>query len=116
VVIGADSRFTGAKANIMIEDDFLSASGLYINTGSHDLDTLQPTYLPVVIGRRVWCGMRVTICAGVSIGDNAVLGAGAVVLKNMPANHVAAGVPCKAIREIERPDRGADADWTNFKR
>jgi len=53
---------------------------------------------PVIIGRNVWVGVKVTIMPGVSIGDNAIIGANAVVTKDVPANAIAAGVPAKVIR------------------
>ena len=55
---------------------------------------------PVVIGRNVWLGSRVMVLKGVTIGDNTVVAAGAVVTKSLPANVVAGGVPAKVIREI----------------
>lgn len=114
IAIGPDSRLTGYKADITIGDDFLSAPGLYVNTGTHDMDTLEPRYLPIVIEPGVWCGMRVTICAGVTIGRGAVIGAGAVVTRDIPAGQLAVGVPCKPVR----PARALpDAErWSNFVR
>ncbi len=60
---------------------------------------------PVIIGDNVWLGASVTVCPGVTIGDNVVIGAGSVVTKNIPANSVAAGNPCRVIREITEADR-----------
>jgi acetyltransferase-like isoleucine patch superfamily enzyme len=51
----------------------------------------------VTIGRNVWLGCHVTVLPGVTIGDNAIVGAGAVVTKNIPANETWAGVPAKKI-------------------
>ncbi len=48
---------------------------------------------------------NVTVCPGVTIGDNAVIGAGSVVTRDIPANVFACGVPCKVIREITEEDR-----------
>ena len=56
---------------------------------------------PVVIGKNVWLGASVTVVPGVTIGDNAVIAAGAVVTKDVPANTIAAGVPAKVIRELD---------------
>jgi len=60
---------------------------------------------PITVGNNVWFGANVTVLAGVEIGDNAVIGAGSVVTKSIPANAVAVGVPCKPIREITSSDR-----------
>lgn len=56
--------------------------------------------MPVRIGNNVWVGANVTILPGVSIGDNAIIAAGAVVTKDVPANMLAAGIPAKVIRHI----------------
>ena len=55
---------------------------------------------PIVLGKNVWVGSNATILQGVTIGDNAVIGAGAVVTGDIPANTVAAGVPAKVIKHI----------------
>lgn len=60
---------------------------------------------PITVGNNVWFGANVTVLAGVEIGDNAVIGAGSVVTKSIPANVVAVGVPCKPIREITSSDK-----------
>jgi len=78
-------------APIDIGDDFLSAGGLTLNSGGHDPLTLEPMGGPIKIGNRVWCGVNVTILGGVTIGDDVVLGAGSVVVKDIPANCNEAG-------------------------
>ena len=55
---------------------------------------------PIRIGSRVWIGAGVVITKGVTIGDNSIVAAGAVVTRDIPANVIAAGVPAKVIREI----------------
>jgi acetyltransferase-like isoleucine patch superfamily enzyme len=59
---------------------------------------------PVHIGNDCWFGASVTVCPGVNIGDNCVIGAGSVVTKNIPANSFAVGVPCHVVREITDKD------------
>lgn len=88
---------------IEIGDDFLSAGNLIVTTGTHDPITLTPGAAPVRIGSRVWCGMGVTILAGVVIGDDVVIGAGSLVNKDIPGNSVAAGVPARVLRSLDRP-------------
>ena len=61
--------------------------------------------LPVHIGRNCWIGAGTVIVPGVSIGDNTVIGAGSVVTKDIPANVVAVGNPCRVMREISERDR-----------
>lgn len=56
---------------------------------------------PILIGSNVWLGAKATITKGVKIGDNSVIGAGAVVTSDIPPNSVAAGVPAKVIRTLK---------------
>ncbi|WP_118193893.1 sugar O-acetyltransferase [Albibacterium indicum] len=55
---------------------------------------------PIVIGNNVWVGGNVVILPGITIGDNSIIGAGSVVTKNIPANVIAVGNPCKVVKEI----------------
>lgn len=98
-------------APIEIGDDFLSAGHLIINCGTHDPLTLKPGAAPVKIGRRVWCGVNVTILGGVTIGDDVVIGAGSVVVHDLPANCVAVGVPARMIRPLDRSDVAKLWSW-----
>lgn len=59
---------------------------------------------PVTIGHDCWFGANVTVCPGVTIGDNVVIGAGSVVTRDIPSNTIAAGVPCKVLRELGEKD------------
>lgn len=59
---------------------------------------------PVNIGSNIWFGANVVVCGGVTIGDNCVIGAGSVVVKDIPANSFAAGNPCRVIRTITEKD------------
>ena len=59
---------------------------------------------PVVIGSNVWIGGNVIINPGVIVGDNVVIGSGSVVTKSIPSNVIAAGNPCRIIREITQED------------
>jgi maltose O-acetyltransferase len=59
---------------------------------------------PVKIGSNCWFGANVVVCPGVTVGDNAVIGAGSVVTRDIPADSFAAGVPCKVIRAITAAD------------
>ena len=61
--------------------------------------------MPVHIGKNCWLGAGVIVMPGVTIGDNTVIGAGSVVTKDIPANVVAVGNPCRVMREINERDR-----------
>ena len=60
---------------------------------------------PIRIGRNCWLGAGVVVVPGVTIGENTVVGAGSVVTKDIPANVVAVGNPCRVLREIGEHDR-----------
>ncbi len=80
-----------------------------IVTSAHDLDNFKKVIVkPVTIGENVRIEMRATILAGVTIGDNTVIGAGSIVTKDIPSGVLAVGVPCKVIRNI---DRGTTKWW-----
>ncbi len=69
--------------------------------GEHDLEYSNP----VVIKDNVWVCSGAIICGGVTIGENSVIAAGAVVTKDVPANSVVMGVPAKVVRQIDETDR-----------
>lgn len=81
------------------EDSQLGPNTMATTTG-HDYSAtdLEQNYSPIKIGRRVWIGANCTILPGVSIDDQAVIGAGAVVNTDIPANCIAVGVPARVIR------------------
>lgn len=111
VTIGAYSRIV-AWASIEIGDDFMASDALTLNSGGHDPLTLEPRLQPISIGSRVWCGTNVTICAGVNIGDDVVIGAGSVVVRSLAARTVAVGSPARPVRCLERqPGRQLWSMW-----
>ncbi|EGL14940.1 MULTISPECIES: sugar O-acetyltransferase [unclassified Paenibacillus] len=61
--------------------------------------------LPISIGNNVWIGGGAILNPGVSIGDNTIIGSGSVVTKDVPANVIAAGNPCRVLRPITEDDR-----------
>lgn len=60
---------------------------------------------PIHIGKNVWFGGDVKVLAGVTIGDNTIIGTGSIVTKDIPANVIAVGNPCKVIRQITEADK-----------
>ena len=61
--------------------------------------------MPVHIGKNCWLGAGVVVLPGITIGDNTVVGAGSIVTKDLPANVLAVGNPCRVVREINERDR-----------
>ncbi len=90
---------------VRIGENVLCAPYVQIYTASHPTDptirlTGKELASPIEIGNNVWIGGNAIICPGVTIGDNTTIGAGSVVVKNIPANVVAAGNPCRVIRNL----------------
>jgi acetyltransferase-like isoleucine patch superfamily enzyme len=89
---------------ITIEDGALIGPKVNIITENHPLGPNDRSALlvkPVIIKRKAWIGAGATILPGVTIGENSVVAAGAVVSKDVPDNTVVAGIPAKVIKEIE---------------
>ena len=61
--------------------------------------------MPVHIGKNCWIGANAVVLPGITIGDNVVIGAGSVVTKDIPSNVVAAGNPCRVLRQVSEHDR-----------
>lgn len=97
-------------AKVTIGDNCQMAPNVAIYTAGHPVhpDTRNTMYeygIEVSIGDNVWIGGNTVICPGVHIGNNVVIGAGSVVTKDIPDWTIAAGNPCKVIREITEADR-----------
>lgn len=92
---------------IFIGERVMFGPAVTIATVGHPIKPDMRKYMytdPVHIGDNCWIGANVTICPGVHIGENSVIGAGSVVTKDIPANVVAAGNPCKVLRPIGERD------------
>lgn len=92
-------------AAVTIGSDVLLGPGVNISTASHPLDAERRRQKleiaqPISIGNNVWVGMGAQILGGVTIGDNAVIAAGAVVTKDVAKNTLVAGVPAKFVRDL----------------
>ena len=98
------------EAKVTFGDNVFIAPNCGFYTAGHPLDVeqrnkgLEYAY-PITIGNNVWIGAHVCVLPGVTIGDNTVIGAGSIVTKNIPANVLAAGNPCKVIRNITEEDK-----------
>ena len=103
VFINACCRFQD-QGGIEIGDGSLIGHNTTIATLNHDFNPAKRQNLtpsPVKIGKNVWIGSDCTILPGVIIGDGAIIGAGSVVTKSVPANTIAVGNPARVIKKIE---------------
>lgn len=96
--------------HIYVGDAVMFGPNVTVATAGHPVEPQLRSYgiqynLDVHIGCNVWIGAGAVILPGVSIGDNCVIGAGSVVTKDIPANVVAVGNPCRILREIGERDR-----------
>jgi maltose O-acetyltransferase len=90
---------------VEIGENVLCAPYVQIYTAYHPIEpeirlSGRELAAPIKIGNNVWIGGSAIICPGVTIGDNSTIGAGSVVVKDIPANVVAAGNPCRIIRHL----------------
>lgn len=97
-------------AKVKIGNNVLLAPNVGIYTAGHPIhyefrNTGYEYAFPITIGDNVWVGANTVINPGVTIGDNCVIGSGSVVTKDIPANSIAVGNPCKVIREITDEDK-----------
>lgn len=97
-------------SHIYVGDYTMIGPNVVIATAGHPIlpELREKAYqynMPVHIGRNCWIGAGALIMPGVTIGDNTVIGAGSVVTKDIPANVVAVGNPCRVLREIGEHDR-----------
>lgn len=105
IEIGDNCGFSGtsisAFKSIKIGDNVRCGTNTIIADADFHLDDPRSgTPADVIIADNVWLGVNVIVLKGVTIGENAVIGAGSVVVKNIPANVVAAGNPCRVIRSL----------------
>ena len=97
-------------SHIYVGDNVMFAPNVTIITATHpihpELRSQKAQYnASVFIGNNVWIGAGSLVLPGVHIGDNSVIGAGSVVTRDIPANVVAVGSPCRVMREIDQRDR-----------
>jgi acetyltransferase-like isoleucine patch superfamily enzyme len=105
-----------AATEIVIEESCMLAHGAFVTDsdwhGVYDRSLPVGTTVPVHIRKNVWIGDGAVVCKGVRIGENSIVGAGSVVVRDIPANAVAAGNPATVVKMLD-PDRPMKtrADW-----
>jgi acetyltransferase-like isoleucine patch superfamily enzyme len=105
LIIGEGCGFTGvsigcAQKIIIGRNVRCGNNTMIMDTDWHWDDPRTGPNAPVEIGDNAWLGINVTVLKGVTIGENTVVAAGSIVTKSLPANVVAAGNPCRVIREF----------------
>lgn len=95
----------GAMGGIQMGDHVRLSEGACLETGGLDINGPIPyshVAKPIVLGEGVWLGFRATVLAGVTIGDRSIVGAGAVVTKDVPADSIAVGSPARILPKSKK--------------
>lgn len=95
------------QGGIFIDDGTLIGHNVVLATLNHAMQPERRSDMlpaPIHIGKRVWIGSNATVLPGVTIGDGAVVAAGAVVTKDVPANTLVGGVPARVIRRVQEEE------------
>lgn len=106
VFINADCKFQD-QGGITIGDNALIGHNVVLATLNHEEDPNKRGNLiaaPINIGKNVWIGSNATILPGITVGDGAIIAAGAVVTKDVEAESIVAGVPAKFIRKVKKEE------------
>jgi acetyltransferase-like isoleucine patch superfamily enzyme len=119
IVLGPRVRITNGTELIALErieagaDAMIGAGVVLLDADFHGIrpgERLNPgRSAPVILGDRVWLGMGATVLKGVKIGDDSIVGAGAVVVTDVPDGVVAVGNPARVVAGVEKEKRGAMA-------
>ncbi|MBF0225180.1 MAG: acyltransferase [Desulfobacterales bacterium] len=95
-----------AASEIIINESCMIASGAYLTDsdwhGIYDRSFPVGNTKPVILEKNVWVGDSSIICKGITIGENSIIGAGSVVVNDIPANCIAAGNPAKVVKELDK--------------
>lgn len=104
VLISPGTRISAAE-RIVIGDSVMMANGVYITDsdwhGIYDRTRPSEAVTPVIIEDNVWLGDRCTVLKGVTIGENSIVAASAVVTRDVPANVVVAGNPARVVKQLD---------------
>ena len=96
--------------DIFVGDNVMFGPNVTLATAGHPVEPERRRLgmqfnIPIHIGNNVWIGAGAVLLPGITVGDNTVIGAGSIVTKDIPANVVAVGNPCRVLRPIDERDR-----------
>ncbi len=107
-LISPGVRISAAR-RVELRDDCMLASGVYLTDADwhdvHDRTRAPGRCAPIVLERNVWIGDGAIVCKGVHIGENTIVGAGSVVVSDLPADSIAAGNPARVMRPLGDEER-----------
>jgi len=97
----SNSCYIQGKNGIIIGNNLRMGPGVGLISANHNPDNYDEWLKskPIEIGDNVWLGMNVVVLPGIKIGDNVIIAANSVVTKDVPSNSIAAGAPCRVIKE-----------------
>ena len=106
--------FLYTTGGLIIGENVSISAGAWMVTGTHDMnDPLFPDdYRPIVIGNHAWIGVRATLLAGITIGEGAVVMAGAVVTRDVPPYAVVGGVPARVVSQRKLQNASYELDFS----
>ena len=98
----SNGSYIQARNGLKIDRSARFASGVKLISANHEVEDRARFAAsgPIELSRNVWLGANVVVLPGVHIGENTIIGAGSVVTRDIPANVVAAGVPCRVMRAL----------------
>ena len=104
IIIGNNCGFSGTSIGAAIEINIgnhvsIGANGIITDFDWHS-ERINTQPQPVIIRDNVWIGVNSTVLKGVTIGENSIIGANSLVVKDIPANVIAGGIPCKVLRQL----------------
>lgn len=104
------------QGGITIGDGALIGHNVVLATINHDLipgNGRKNQYAPIKLGKHVWIGSNATVLPGVTVGDWAVIAAGAVVTKDVPSYTIVSGIPAKILKTIDKPTEVLNESFSN---
>ena len=106
--------FLYTTGGLIIGENVSISAGAWLVTGTHDMNDPQfpDDYRPIIIGNHAWIGVRAILLAGITIGEGAVVMAGAVVTRDVPPYAVVGGVPARVVSQRKLQNASYELDFS----